>query len=1178
MSDRKWTPAQQDAIDARQGTLLVSAAAGSGKTAVLVQRVIERLTDPVHPSDADRLLVVTFTKAAAAEMKERISQRLSELLARDPSNVNLQRQQLLLAKASISTIHSFCSELVRENFFKLDISPDFRIAEDSEMSVLRNEAVTRVLEANYEKVDPEFGELVEAFSSDRDDSRIVDMIDQLYDFIRSHPFPKRWLEQNLALYQPEIPAGETVWGERILEFANETVNYCLSLTMNSLSVMEEDEKISAAYGPAFQSDLAELLNLQQVLNRRAWDEAGRLAGAMKFASLKPLRGYGDDPLKNRLSACRTEVKDTVKKLALLFESNEEECAGDIRRLSLLVECLFRVTMEFSDLLDALKAERRMADFGDLEHWALRLLVRGTENGYERTGDAVELSARFDEIMVDEYQDTNAAQDMLFRAISQDEGNLFMVGDVKQSIYGFRQAMPQIFLKRRADFPEYNRDLDQYPACIILDRNFRSRRQVTDAVNFVFSQIMSPEAGDVDYSGKELLDAGAVYPQQPGCETQLEILDLSGEDGEKDMALAEARRIAELIHEIIGSGFQITENGVTRDAVFRDFCVLLRSANQYATQYAKEMQLCGVPSWADTAQGFFSSAEVAVVLSLLRVIDNPIQDIPLLSVLMSPIYGFTPDELATAREGRRDVPLYLALKARGEDGDAHAAAFLEEMDRCRALAATMPSDRLISTLYEKTGYLNMVQAMTNGSLRLANLQLLLEHAKKYESSGYNGLSGFIRFIDRLQAQDSDLPGASSLSESADVVRIMSIHKSKGLEFPVCIIAGCARGFNRERGDAMLHPDLGLGVKLRNPETMARYNTLPREAVALELERESRSEELRILYVAMTRAREKLVLMTSVKRLDRRLGALASQLTGEKKIQPYVVRGGDSFSDWLLSCALRHPDGEILRERALAPEDIVVRDGGLPWKIRLTYPPLPPEESAADEISLKIPPDPEQQEKLERQIDFVYPYWELKGVPSKVAASDLAEEESGGGFDVLTRPAFLSRSGLSPAERGTALHTYMQFADYGAAQRDPKAELERLVENGFLTAEQGGAVDLNRVLAFFESDIAKRMLGADQCQRELRFTVELPAGRVHPELSDDLKSQPVVLQGAVDCVFVENGHAVVVDYKTDRAGSPEELWRRYHIQLELYRDAVEQFLELPVGEVLLYSFYWNQVVKF
>ncbi|HEX2986031.1 MAG TPA: helicase-exonuclease AddAB subunit AddA [Caproiciproducens sp.] len=1176
MSERKWTQSQQDAISARGGTLLVSAAAGSGKTAVLVQRVIERITDPKNPTDADRLLVVTFTKAAAAEMSSRISAEISRLLEADPFNVHLQRQQVLLTRAHISTIHSFCSELIHENFYRLGISPDFRILEDSEMELLRSDAIVSVLEEFYTQDDPVFRELIEAFASGRDDDRIIQTVNRLYDFVRSHPFPKRWLEQKASLYSQNLPASQTIWGKTVSDFAGDAVKYCVSLTENSLTLMQGDEAVAKAYSDAFSSDLAGLQALQSAVASGKWDSVSCQTNNFGFSRLKPLRGYDQDPLKNKLTASRKEVQATVKKLAELFDATEEQCGQDIARLAPLVQKLFEVTVRFGEKLDVLKAERRAADFCDLEHWALKLLVRQTAQGFERTPEAAELSAHFDEVMVDEYQDTNEAQDMIFRAVSRDESNLFLVGDVKQSIYRFRQAMPQIFLRRRAAYPDYDREKDNYPACVVLDRNFRSRAGVTDAVNFVFRQLMSRQAGELDYTKAEELVPGASYPECDEPAVLLDIIDLSVSDTDETMVITESRHIAERIYRLISSGALVTEHGEQRPMIYRDICILLRSANQYAHEYARELTALGIPAWADTAGGFFAATEVGVAISLLRVIDNPQQDIPLLSVLMSPLYGFTPDDMAEIRIPSRSGSLYLAVMAAANGGHERAARFLDEMDRYRTLAATMPSDGLIQLVYEKSGFLDLVQAMPNGELRLANLRLLLEYAKKYEASGYGGLSGFIRFMDRLQKNDSDLAAASTISESANVVKIMSIHRSKGLEFPVCILAGCSRRFNKEKADALLHPELGLGVKLKDGKSSCRYTTMPREAIALELDRGEMSEELRVLYVAMTRAKEKLILVTTVKDAEKTLGKLAVRLTESDRIPPYVVRSVNCISDWLLLCALRHPSGGRLRDVAGALPGITANSGE-PWSINLVYPPK--EEKKAGEQKEVPPAAPSESLKREilSNIDYVYPYAALSGVQAKVAASDLAAREFSEEYAAVSRPAFLSEKGLTPAERGTALHAFMQFADYKKAAENPEEERNRLVKCGFLTAEQGTAVDLERVRAFFSGKLAKRILSSDRVMREYRFTVEIPANAVKPELTGEMGSQPVVLQGAVDCAFVEGESLVIVDYKTDKTKSPAELWERYHTQLSLYRMAMEQCTGIKIKECLLYSFALNQEIE-
>ncbi len=1172
---RNWTENQLDAIRARGGTVLVSAAAGSGKTAVLVQRVLEQITDPENPVDADRLLVVTFTKAAAAEMGGRIADGISRMLEQDPYNARLQRQQILLSRAHIGTIDSFCSELVRRNFYKLGISPDFRVMDDSEAAVLRSEAADETLEEFYRKGDPEFFEFVESFASGRDDAGIARTVGQLYDFVRSHPFPGRWLREKAAMYESPGPASETVWGKTILSFAGDAADYCLSMTKDSLALMDSDETLSAAYGDAFRSDLAGLQALREAVREGGWDRAASLARNFTCPKLKPLRGRGDDPVKIRVCAARDEVKKTVGKISGLFGASEEQCAEDIRRLCPIVKMLFQVTERYSAVLEGKKAERRAADFSDLEHWALRLLVREAGSGFERTPEAAEISSQFDEIMVDEYQDTNETQDMIFQAVSRGGKNLFLVGDVKQSIYRFRQAMPQIFLKKREAFPAYDREKDEYPACITLGKNFRSRPGVTEAVNFVFRQLMSRQAGEMDYTASEELVPAAPFPPAEEPAAELDVLDLSGCGEDAGAVREESRRIAELIYGMTDGVPRIAENGVLRPASFRDFCVLLRSANRPAHEYVRELSSLGIPAWADTAGGFFEAYEIGIALSLLRVIDNPAQDIPLLSVMMSPIYGFTPDEMAKIRLRARSGRLYPAVAGAAKEGNVRAAAFLEQLEQFRMLAATMPSDRLIRAVFEKTGFPNLVQAMPNGGIRLANLRLLLQYAKKYEASGYNGLSGFLRFLDRMRKSRGDLSAASPLSESADVVRVMSIHRSKGLEFPVCILAGCAHRFNRETSTVLLHPELGLGIRLRE-KTGVRYNTMPRAAIALEQERDEMSEELRVLYVAMTRAKDKLVMLASLKNAEKTLGRLASRLTGETRIQPYAVRSANSIADWLLLCALRHPDGKPLRDLAGAPEGIVL-PARERWDIRVIRPQGGEEPETRPETTPQEKPDPVLLKRLADGLDYRYPYEDLGGVCAKVAASELAGRAFSARFAASSRPAFLSEKGLTPAERGTALHAFLQFADYGKAARDPAAERDRLVSEGFLSEAQAQAIDLDRISAFFASPVAGRISASPRVEREFRFTVEIPAGRVKEDLQPPLSGEPVVLQGAADCVFEEDGALVLIDFKTDRVQDPADLWEHYRRQLELYRFALEQCTGRRVKQCLLYSFFLDREVS-
>ena len=1162
----RWTDAQLDAIRARRGTVLVSAAAGSGKTAVLVERVIERLTDPDHPTDADRLLVVTFTKAAAAEMRERIERRLFELIRENPQNTRLRRQQLLLQQAQICTVDSFCSSIVREFFYLIGISPDFSVVSDKQQEELMTEAVTQVLSEQY--AEPDFQALSDCMSGDKNDARLIGAILKLYTYTRSHPFPEKWLREMTQQLDDTVPTGETVWGQTALHHAAQVLDFALKLSRDEYDLAAESGDLLKAYGSGISADIALLNSLSDLVEAGEWDSVSAAFQALAFGKIGTYRGA--DPLKDRIKEMRETVKKEVGKLQKLFVSDDAACRAEIAAIRPLAETLARAVLRFEALYGEKKHEKNLVDFSDLEHLALGLFLRETPEGFERTETALAVAARFDEIMTDEYQDTNDAQDYLFRAISKDNANRFMVGDVKQSIYSFRQAMPDIFIAYKDAFPRYDRAADQYPATIVLDRNFRSRATVTESVNFVFTQLMSRASGGIDYTGDEKLAAGASYAEKDGCETCVEFLDdIDGAGAE----VLEPQRIAQMIRGMMQSGFTVTENGAERPATYKDFCVLLRSSNQYAPIYAENLRAAGIPAWAAVTGGFFAASEVATILSFLSVIDNPNQDIPLLAVLMSPIYGFTADDMARLRQNRGAETLYVSL-LRSES--PRCVRVREEIARYRVLASTMPSDAFITMLCAETGFENLVRAMPGGESRLANIRLLEKYAAEYEAYGYNGISGFVRFIDRLKKNRSDMESANVVSENADVVRIMSIHKSKGLEFPVCIVAGCGRRFVPEYDDMRLHPTLGLGLRLTDPETGARRTTLPREAIAIASANSAAAEELRIFYVAMTRAKEKLILLSTVKNFDSTLQKLAAQITQDTRIPPYTVNSASSISEWLMLCALRHPNGETLRRRIGAEDDCILREHYTPWKIDTVYT-APPENTVQEAVEAPAPVDPALKARIERELHFVYPYAAQTAMPTKVSASGLAAVQAQrAGETTLSRPAFLGAKGMTPAERGTALHDFMQFCDFTAAAIDPETELRRLVEEKYLTPEQAEAVELRRVRAFFSGSLGRRVLKADKVYKEQRFISSVPAGLVDPSLAPRDAALPVILQGAVDCMFEEDGALFIIDFKTDRCYDKNELWARYGTQLKLYGEAMARVFRKPVAACMLYSFWLNEPV--
>lgn len=1175
MAQRKWTKEQQEAISARGGTILVSAAAGSGKTAVLVERVISRITQEENPCDVDRLLIVTFTKAAAAEMRERIDAALTAKRRQRPWDARLLRQQMLLPHASICTIDSFCNDLVRRYFHQMDLPPDYKIVDSAELCLLQERAVELALEEMYTENSGDFLRLVELMSAGRDDTALAQSVQNLYTYIMAYPFPQDWLAQMAAMFSPALPLEETLWGEVLFHYAASALSSCCDSLRLALDSLAQEQTLYNAYGESLLDGIRQIEQAIAAAQDKEWDALVGAISRFSFLRWKAVRGYQEDPLKASVTAQRDEIKKQMAKLKEIYCISREEHREDMRCLAPVVQALCRCVACYGAQLDELKRQRKAVDFADIEHLALRILVTKAGDGVLRTQTAQELAQQYEEVLVDEYQDTNETQDLLFRAVSREESNLFFVGDVKQSIYRFRQAMPEIFLRRRDRLPAF--DGTNYPARILLGKNFRSRRGVTQAVNFIFRQLMSPEIGELDYNDEEALVYAAEYAVHAQPDFEMHVLD-SGDkaEGEEKDAF-EARYLAAYLHQLLNSGLTVKQGEGTRPVAYRDICILLRSANAHAKNYVRELQAHQIPAWAELSGSFFGAQEISVMLSFLRIIDNPMQDVPFLTVMLSPVYGFTPDDLAQLRVKHRKTAIYLAALREAGSGDSKYVCLLKDLEYLRCLSAALPADALIRKIYDGTGYPCMVLAMKNAAQRQANLHLLLEYARQYESAGFKGLSNFIRYIDNVERRDQDLSPASALSENADVVRVMSIHRSKGLEFPICILAGCGSQFNASsrKGNLLLHPSYGIGVKRLDEENMRKFPTASYEAVKLETERAELSEELRVFYVAATRAKERLVTVMTLPAPERRLAALAAGLGSGEKLPPFSVRRARGYSDWLLMCALRHPDGRELRRMAGIGEEICLpADFSMKVHWGRQEKALPAEPAAC----ASLPAAPAQpMHDLKQRLDYVYPYGQLRSVLAKRAASELGEDRLDWEFFAHSRPAFLGKHGLTPAQRGTALHKFMQFCSYAKAQEDPAAERDRLVEGHWLTTEEGEAIPLEKIARFFASPLAGRLLTADKVYREYKFAIELPAGEVDPSLSGLCAQEPVLVQGIADCIWIEQGKAVILDFKTDRIHDPQTLVQRYQTQMEVYRRAVEECLSLPVQSCLLYAFAFDEWVE-
>jgi ATP-dependent helicase/nuclease subunit A len=1175
---RNWTTEQQWAIDARGGNLLVSAAAGSGKTAVLVERVIRRLTDPEQPLSADRLLVVTFTRAAAAEIRQRIGEAVAERLEQDPDNEHLAKQQMLLPFAKICTIDAFCSALVHAHFEKLDLPPDFKNADEGELQLLCEEAMSETLEACYADGDRAFLDLVELLFRGRDDSFLEETVRALYRESRSYPFPAAWLREVAALYRCDGPLSMHPFVQELTDTIAAAADSRHAVLEQTLCEIAGDALLEALFGEVLRDDLRQLDAIRAHLGVQDfnWDAArGAALGYSPMTRPRVPREHADDPAIQRLIRLRYEGKDLIRKrIAPLFCCSEAEFREDLACLRPMIERLAAVTQQYTEAFDRLKAEKQAADFDDVMHAALRLLCRSGEHGAEPTDLAREIAREYDEILIDEYQDTNRAQDLLFSAISR--ANLFRVGDLKQSIYRFRQAMPEIFMELREKYAPYRPDEPAFPAKITLNANFRSRRCVTEAVNFVFSQIMSRDAGDVDYDGEERLVYAADYPQAEEC-CEWHLLDLQDLDTEVDSGDAfQADYTAGRIRRLIDDGLQVKGETGMRPARFSDFCVLLRSINGgRGALYADALRRRGIPCFTEVSSDFFAASEVSLLLNLLRVIDNPRQDVPLLSVLLSVLFGFTPDDCAALRLCDPESDLYGCLVCAAGQGNQKAARFLAAIADWRTKGVCMSVQDFLQMIYDETAVPAAVSVMPGAAARRANLMLLLDYAAVYESAGYIGLSGFIRFIDRLERTRSDLAGSVGASAETNVVRVMSIHKSKGLEFPVVLLANCGGAFNADerRKGVVIHSALGVGAQRRELDTLAQFPTLGLLAVRERIRRDAVSEEMRVLYVAMTRARERLILVGACRDLEKTLAKYQTRLSlPGRTLSPYEALSAGSYADWLRPALLRHPDAAALREKAGMDASVVLPAD---FRLQVFTAGWQPPQKRGEETALRPAPDMACYEALRTSLSWQYPFEPLTKLVSKRAASEVDKAFVDRDYFASARPAFLTEGGLTAAQRGTATHTFMQFCEFAAAERDVGAEIARLSEQGVITAPEAQAIDRAAVQRFFESDLWRRMRQSPLVMREKKFTVELPVADLYPEMTG-FPDEKVMIQGIADCAFLEDGALVVVDYKTDRLDREEQFAEKYAGQVRLYKTALSLCTAYRVRETVLYSFHLHRAI--
>ncbi len=1190
-----WTKEQLDAITARGTGIIVSAAAGSGKTSVLVERLLGILSDTENKLPADRLVVVTFTNDAAAQMKQRLGAALSERISREPDNLWLCRQQALLQTAKISTIHSFCFDLIRENIQSLDVSAGFRILDDTEETLLKRKAAENLFERLYAEKPEETERLAGFFSgSRRGDEELEEAVLKIYEFLMSIPFYEDWLEDTEKRYASGFDPTADPLAKAFVRRLGEVYS----------RILKQAEYAGKLYADAFgkpseaidaETDRIRLMIKNLRSEEREWDERVIQPPPVKTRISFP-RNMGDEEkaVSERIKKLREKYKKELDKAGSgVFRL--DEIRDDYRVHSEILHGLREVISVFAEEFSALKAEKNALGFSDAEQLAIKLLaVRNADGGIERTPLARELSEYYGMIMIDEFQDANNNQDLIFKLLSKggtaERGgvNLFTVGDVKQSIYSFRQANPKLFTNALAVSEPYTgEDFSGTNAAVLLNKNFRSSGDIIDFVNYVFGLIMSRETGEIDYTDEEALVRGLDYPEGDRTTEVLIVPSAEktdGEDGDNDGIFnEEARAAAYKIKSMLGVRTVFGKDG-ERPCEPRDFCILLRN-NKQAEAYVKELNDAGIKAYAEEPAGYLESREISTLTSLLAVIDNPMRNIPLAAALMSPMFMLTAEDMAVLAEvkggdGLDEEKYFPAIKRVLEGGTEVETGsplylklerFMKLFDKLRYCAASQRLERFIRTVYDSTDFLSAVQVYKDGSQKRANLRLLLDVAESWEKSSGGGLSGFVRYIEQMKRRGTDLKRASIVSPADNVVSVKTIHKSKGLEYPFVFLCGTSKQFNEEdlKRRIQIDPEYGIGFKIRDRERLRLYDSFPQD-VLRELNRAGmKSEEMRLLYVAMTRAREQLfITVPDNDKIRKRTAALRQTVIAGGGVTPAAAAGAGSMLDWITMALLVHPRGERFRENEAVP----IAKSKAKIKVYTAF--CGTETASEDSKKAADSPDESKVKRLRESFDFVYGSG-LTDKSAKITVTEIAKSEESGRL-FLRRPEFAEAGGLTAAEKGTAMHTFMQYADFAAAEADPAAEAVRLADSGLLSTEECDSLNLEQISVFFRSELYARIKKSDTVRREQKFLIKKSDAAL-----DDTRlmeyNDNSMLQGIADCMFEEEGEIVLIDYKTDRGVSEKTLADRYDLQLRLYGAALCRIFGKHVKEAYLYSFSLGKAVK-
>ena len=1214
MAEVKWTNEQLQAIQEKDSNILVAAAAGSGKTAVLVERIIHKIID--EQMDIDKILVVTFTNAAASEMRERILEAIYKKLEENPENVHLQRQIILLNKASICTIHSFCLDVIHNHFYEIDLPSNFKIADTAEIDLLKQEVLDDLFEQKYTENDKNFIELLENYTNYRGDEALQELVLKIYKFIQSSPFPIKWLQEKLELLKiKDKDISQTIWGKLIIQTVDDDIQESimqLEVTKSKMALYPEMTKF-------YQTISEDIINLQDLQKYNSWDELYIKLLNFNFSKW-PVDKKVINDLKEDSKAIRDKVKKHIKeKTAKLLSCSQEQAVKDLKIITPILEKLSNLVTEFTKNFAEKKKEKNCIDFNDIEHFALKILLDENNNPTEV---AKKYKEKFEEIAIDEYQDSNLVQEAILTSISKGN-NIFMVGDVKQSIYKFRQARPELFLQKYDEYKNKEEKAQEDNLKIQLFRNFRSRQNILNITNLVFESIMSKELGDINYNENEYLNYGANYPEPEEIKNyagiaELDIIDLKedesitafeGEEDEEEQErveddVLEAKFVANKIQELLNSNYMVFDKKQGyRKIRPKDIVILLRATSNLSPIYEKELSDLELPVFSDTSGTYLDTVEIQTILSVLKIIDNPLQDIPLVVVLRSSICNFTDNDLITIRLTDRNCNFYEALiKTRLIcDGDLKnkIESFLEKLEKWKSISQYMPLDEFIWQIYLDTGYYQYVGLLPNGAMRQANLKTLFEKAKQYEKASFKGLFNFIQFIDKLKKQNGDLASAKLIGENEDVIRIMSIHKSKGLEFPVVFLCNSHKKFNMQdlNDNILLHQDIGFGPTIMDTTRKIKYSSIAKDAIKLKMKQETLSEEQRILYVALTRAKEKLYITGRSKDFTKYVQdknkVLEMYESENIKLDAKLMKKANSYLDWIMYVYLFNQGRTITLKgesyklsdiitlnvsnkkdllKALAKEE-VVEQIDLKEKIEQILKNKSDEENKKSEQALK--------ELLEWKYDYIVDTTlPTKSSVTKIKQEKIKLEEILKGIESEEveykksyTPKFMQEDKkISSAEKGTLVHLCIQRLDERKDYelKDIQNMILNLVEKEIITQNEADAIDVNLIYQYTKSQLFEELRKAKEVHKEQPFYINIPAKDVVSEAENSKKN--ILVQGIIDLYYIDkNDNLVLIDFKTDyisnEPNAKEKILDKYKVQLEIYKTALEQALNRKTSKTAL-----------